>query len=118
MGGVNALIDVHPTNRSLSSTDRDGSRARVVHGDTSHIEVGVCEQLTWQLESCREARGVASIAPMPRIAAVISTLVTRQLSASLRSRNLYESIFESYIFLAGQAHTAAELAKPPMPVTV
>jgi hypothetical protein len=90
----------------------------VVHSDTSHIELDVCEPLTWQLALCREARGVASIRSMPRIAAVISALVTRQLSASLRSRNLYESVFESYIFLAGQAHTAAELAKPPMPVTV
>jgi hypothetical protein len=43
--------------------------------------------------------------------------VTKQVSARRVTRNLYESMFERYIFFGGASALASELAKPPMPVT-
>jgi hypothetical protein len=44
-------------------------------------------------------------------------MASKQVSAQSVSRNLYESMFEGYIFSGGASALASELAKPPMPVT-
>ena len=83
----------------------------------THIAVRVREQLTYERVSCRVLHDAPSLTLMARFAA-ISALVTRQLSSLFRYRKLYEYVFESYIFSGGASSYAAELAKPPMPVTV
>jgi hypothetical protein len=101
--------------RGVGDVRDDGVRHTLIVGRTC---VSVCESLTWQLALRRELHGIASISRMTALAAVISALVTRQLSSLFRQPNLYESVFESYLFPGGASSFAAGLAKPPMPVTV
>jgi hypothetical protein len=95
--------------RGVGDVRDDGARRTLV---VDRACVSVCESLTWQLALRRELRGVASMSRMTVLAAVISALVTRQLSSLFRQPNLYESVFESYLFLAGQAHSLQGLRNP------
>jgi len=117
---------VDSVRRSHSSTirvSRDATRCDVARlNHVAHIESITCESvreaLTWQLVVRRETRGFASLRSVHALAAVISALVMKQLSSLFCYRKLYESVFESYLFSGGASSIAAELAKPPMPVTV
>ena len=112
--------------RSHSTTTRvarGAGQCDVVRLDhVAHIARITCESvrapLTWRPETRRETRVALSVRLVRVCAAVISALVTKQLSSLFCYRKLYESVFESYLFSGGASSFAAELAKPPMPVTV
>jgi len=117
---VDSVRRSHPSTTRFARGVGQCDAVRLNH--VAHMDRITCEsvraRLTWQLGMRRELQGAPSLRLVRRRAVVMSALVTRQLSSLFCQRNLYESVFESYLFSGGASSFAAELAKPPMPVTV